>query len=46
MHELLHIIGFCPESLAHPNFLNIFIVSYQEILYLINKGYEKIKNLD
>jgi len=34
MHELLHIIGFCPESLAHPNFLNIFIVNYQEILNL------------
>jgi len=46
MHELFHIIGLCPESLSHPNFLNILISNYQEIINLINKGYEKYKNLD
>jgi hypothetical protein len=45
MHELLHIIGLCPDSLAHIDLLDIFILNYQNSINLINKGYETIKNI-
>jgi hypothetical protein len=45
MHELLHIIGICPDSLAHIDLLDIFILNYQNSVNLINKGYETIKNI-
>jgi hypothetical protein len=45
MHEILHIIGICPDSLAHIDILDIFILNYQNSIYLINKGYETIKNI-
>lgn len=45
MQEILHIVGICPDSWAHQDFLDIFILNYQECLNLLNKGYEKIKNL-
>tara|TARA_R110000868_G_scaffold30337_1_gene112395 strand:- start:3687 stop:3827 length:141 start_codon:yes stop_codon:yes gene_type:complete len=45
MHEILHIIGLCPESFAYQNILNIFILNYQETLNIINKSYETIKNI-
>jgi hypothetical protein len=44
MNEILHIIGLCPDSLAHTDFLDIFILNYHEFINLINKGYDKIKN--
>jgi hypothetical protein len=37
MHEWLHIIGLCPDSLFHQDILDILILNYQEI------NYEKIK---
>ena len=45
MHEILHFIGLCPDSLFHQDFLDIFILNYQEFINILNKGYEKVKNL-
>lgn len=45
MHEILHIIGVCPDSWASPNFINIFISNYQSIINTINKGYDTVKNI-
>jgi hypothetical protein len=45
MHEILHIIGVCPDSLAHVDLLDIFISNYQTSINLINRGYETIKNI-
>jgi len=39
MNEIFHIIGLCPDSLAHTDFLNIFILNYQDIINIFNKGY-------
>ena len=41
MHELLHIIGLCPDSLFHQDILDILILNYQEVI----SGFEKLKNL-
>jgi hypothetical protein len=45
MHEILHIIGVCPDSWTSPNFINIFISNYQSIIHSINKGYDTVKNI-
>ena len=45
MHEILHIIGVCPDSWTSPNFINIFISNYHSIINTINKGYDTVKNI-
>ena len=45
MQEVLNFIGLCPDSLSHQDFLDIFILNYQEFINTVNKGYEKVKNL-
>jgi hypothetical protein len=34
MHELLHFIGFCPDSLSHFNLLNLTVANEQIFSYL------------
>jgi hypothetical protein len=31
MHEILHIIGLCPDSFAHPDFLDFVVANYQNV---------------
>jgi len=32
MNEIFHIIGICPDNLAHQDFIDIFILNYQEFI--------------
>jgi len=32
MHEILHIIGLCPDTLTHPNFIDAVVVNYQHFI--------------
>lgn len=34
MHEMLHIIGLCPDSLSHFNLLNLIVGNEQIFSYL------------
>ena len=34
MHELLHIIGLCPDALSHPSVMDIAVASWQNIPYV------------
>jgi hypothetical protein len=45
MQDIIHLLGICPENLSHPNLLNILSLNYQDLIILLNKGYEKIKNM-
>ena len=31
MHELLHIIGLCPDSISHLDLFDIAVANYQDI---------------
>lgn len=31
MHEILHIIGLCPDSFAHMDLLDIVMANYQSL---------------
>ena len=42
MHEILHIIGLCPDSFAHPDLIDIFIANYEGIVSLKPKEISKI----
>lgn len=35
MDALLHFLGICPDSLSHPDALNLVIYYYNEILELL-----------
>jgi len=32
MHEILHIIGLCPDSFTHPDLLDVFIANYENLI--------------
>jgi hypothetical protein len=34
MHELLHVIGFCPDSFAHIDLSDLIFANYQSIPYI------------
>ena len=33
MHEILHIIGLCPDSFTHIDLIDIFIANYENLIY-------------
>jgi hypothetical protein len=35
MHEILHVIGLCPDSLSHLDLIDLFINQYVEIINLL-----------
>lgn len=42
MHELLHIIGLCPDNLGHLDLLDLVVANYESLLYINlkkEKGY-------
>jgi hypothetical protein len=41
MHEILHLIGLCPDSFAHYDLLDIVIPNYETIIQTINLKYNK-----
>jgi hypothetical protein len=38
MHEVLHIIGLCPDSFTHIDLIDIFIANYENLTYIKPKG--------
>lgn len=40
MHEVLHIIGLCPDSFGHLTLIDIFINIYEYIPYGFKKTYQ------
>ena len=34
MHEILHIIGLCPDSFTHPDLLDVIVANYENIIAL------------
>ena len=34
MHEVLHIIGLCPDSFAHIDLIDIIVAYYENITYI------------
>ena len=43
MHEILHIIGLCPDNFTHPDLLDVIVANYESIISL--KPKEIIKNI-
>lgn len=43
MHEILHIIGLCPDSFSHMDLIDVFIANYENLTYI--KPKEIIKNI-
>ena len=41
MHEILHIIGLCPDSFSHTSVIEVVVTNYQTIHDLLNSN---IKN--
>ena len=42
MHDILHIIGLCPDSFSHTNLIEMVVTNYQTVIDLLNsniKGY-------
>jgi hypothetical protein len=33
MHEILHIIGLCPDSFMHIDLIDIFIANYESLIH-------------
>ena len=33
MHEVLHVIGLCPDHFAHINLIDIFIANYESLIH-------------
>lgn len=31
MHELLHLVGFCPDNISHLDLIDITVANYQNI---------------
>jgi len=44
MHELFHIIGLCPDNLAHLDVLDVLMSNYQEFTNILIRSFKKIKN--
>lgn len=34
MHEVLHIIGLCPDSFAHFNLMDLIVANYENLTYI------------
>ena len=43
MHEILNIIGLCPDSFSHIDLIDIFVANYENLTYI--KPKEIIKNV-
>jgi len=39
MHEILHIIGICPDNMSHIDLLDLVFVNYQNNLNLNTMNY-------
>jgi len=33
MHEILHVIGLCPDHFAHINLIDIFVANYESLIH-------------
>lgn len=36
MHEILHFIGLCPDSLSHIDLIDIFICHHNQFINIVN----------
>lgn len=34
MHEVLHIIGLCPDSVTHFDLIDLIVVNYENLMYI------------
>ena len=34
MHEVLHVIGLCPDSFAHMDLLDILVANFESLQYI------------
>ena len=34
MHEVLHVIGLCPDHFAHINLIDVIVANYESLTYL------------
>ena len=34
MHEVLHVIGLCPDSFAHIDLIDVLVANYENITYI------------
>jgi hypothetical protein len=34
MHEVLHIIGLCPDSFAHFDLIDLIVANYENLMYI------------
>lgn len=41
MHELLHIVGLCPDSVSHVDLIDLIVANYESLSYIKLK---QIKN--
>ena len=49
MHEILHVIGLCPDSFTHIDLIDIFVANYENILYIKPRNLydrRRIKNIN
>ena len=48
MHEILHVIGLCPDSFMHIDLIDIFVANYDNLIHIKPKNlYDRrsIKNI-
>ena len=36
MHEILHLIGLCPDNMTHPDLLDFFLAQKEEFIRLFS----------
>ena len=41
MHEILHIIGLCPDNFMHIDLIDIFIANYENLIHIRPKQFFK-----
>ena len=34
MHEILHVIGLCPDSFAHFDLMDVLVANYENLTYI------------
>lgn len=44
MHEILHVVGLCPDSFAHFDLSDVFIVYYSEMIWYFETFYLYLRN--
>ncbi len=44
MHEVLHIIGLCPDSFAHFDLIDLIVANYENLMYIKTNRRWLIKN--